>query len=380
MTDRIFQGGTTDWFTGSSWLPEGTPIPGDIMTITSGDGTISAADVETFGTLDGEQLLIGSDSAAAPAEFSTDGATFGPAFVIDSIPGGYANLNFSGSVTYAGVIDLATAGGAMSLDIAADDTGSSVLHLTGTLSVENGDSLAIDGGTLALDGTVDIDGGTLDVGGDTRVSGDGTINISAGGTLVLDGFVDRNLTINFTDGTGTLDIVDPLDFHASVTGFVTGDVLDLINTPADNWSYGTTVNPTLLTVYSGNSKTNPNPQVASFNLTSSAPLTTAQIYVGSDDDGGDLDALPAQLPPDLAHAIDPEILLPDPADLHPQHGITSCARWQAIRIAPPGRIVMIGGRGDRQNAANRLDPMGIPVIVDEGDHFLNGRSSSAAAK
>src|SRR6187551_4078269 len=36
--------------------------------------------------------------------------------------------------------------------------------------------------------------------------------------------------------------------------------------------------------------------------------------------------------------------------------------------------------GDRQDAADRLDPIGFAVIVNERDHRRNGRSSSAWAK
>jgi hypothetical protein len=40
----------------------------------------------------------------------------------------------------------------------------------------------------------------------------------------------------------------------------------------------------------------------------------------------------------------------------------------------------VGRGGDRQNLANRLDPMRPTMIVDEGDHGLYRRSSSAVAK
>jgi hypothetical protein len=36
--------------------------------------------------------------------------------------------------------------------------------------------------------------------------------------------------------------------------------------------------------------------------------------------------------------------------------------------------------GDRQDLADRLDPVDIPMIVDEGDHGFHRRSSSAWAK
>src|ERR1700735_2961355 len=41
---------------------------------------------------------------------------------------------------------------------------------------------------------------------------------------------------------------------------------------------------------------------------------------------------------------------------------------------------VIGRQGDRQHPADRLDPVRLAVIVDEGDHGLNRRSSSAWAK
>jgi hypothetical protein len=41
---------------------------------------------------------------------------------------------------------------------------------------------------------------------------------------------------------------------------------------------------------------------------------------------------------------------------------------------------MVGGRRDRQDLADRLDPIRLAMIVDERDHGLNRRSSSAWAK
>src|SRR3954463_9619875 len=41
---------------------------------------------------------------------------------------------------------------------------------------------------------------------------------------------------------------------------------------------------------------------------------------------------------------------------------------------------MIRRRGDRQHPADRLDPVGLTMLVDEGNHDRNRRSSSAWAK
>ena len=43
-------------------------------------------------------------------------------------------------------------------------------------------------------------------------------------------------------------------------------------------------------------------------------------------------------------------------------------------------MVVTGGRGNRQNLADRLDPIGPAIIMDEAGHLLNIRSSSAWAK
>src|SRR6266545_2752911 len=43
-------------------------------------------------------------------------------------------------------------------------------------------------------------------------------------------------------------------------------------------------------------------------------------------------------------------------------------------------MLVVGGRGDRQQLADRLDPEPVLVGVDVGDHLLGRRSSSAAKK
>jgi len=43
-------------------------------------------------------------------------------------------------------------------------------------------------------------------------------------------------------------------------------------------------------------------------------------------------------------------------------------------------MLLVGGRSNRQDIADRLDPMGAAIIIDKRDHRLNGRSSSACAK
>ena len=92
---------------------------------------------------------------------------------------------------------------------------------------------------------------------------------------------------------------------------------------------------------------------------------------------GDRNALAGELPPDLAHAIDPEVLLEHPSDLGFQGLIALGTARQLLGISPPGGMGVIRRGGDRQDLADRLDPVDIPMIVDEGDHGFHRRSSSA---
>src|SRR3982750_3029051 len=89
---------------------------------------------------------------------------------------------------------------------------------------------------------------------------------------------------------------------------------------------------------------------------------------------------PQKLSPDLPDAINAEILLVYPPDFGPQGDIAPGPYRQFARIGTPDGVGVIRRRGDRQNAADRLDPVDGAVLVDEGDHGLNRRSSFARGK
>src|ERR1019366_4019615 len=68
-------------------------------------------------------------------------------------------------------------------------------------------------------------------------------------------------------------------------------------------------------------------------------------------------------------------LLVHPDDRHLQHRVVERALggWTGL-----GGVV--GGRGELQYIADRLDPEPGPVLLDEGDYFVRRRSSSAPKK
>ena len=94
----------------------------------------------------------------------------------------------------------------------------------------------------------------------------------------------------------------------------------------------------------------------------------------------DSEPFPQQLTPDLAHAVDGEVVREDAGDLGLQLQVALGSSRQLAGIAPLRHVLAIGRRGDRQHLADRLDPVGLAVIIDEGDHRLNRRSSFAWAK
>src|ERR1700712_1181481 len=87
------------------------------------------------------------------------------------------------------------------------------------------------------------------------------------------------------------------------------------------------------------------------------------------------DGLALKLPPDLAHAVDLEVRVPDPLDVDLQVRITPRPGRQFGGIGALGCMLMVGGRGDRQDLADRLDPMRLAVTVDERDHGLDRRQA-----
>src|SRR6266550_8676658 len=78
---------------------------------------------------------------------------------------------------------------------------------------------------------------------------------------------------------------------------------------------------------------------------------------------GNIEAFALELPPDLAHAIDGEVVVEHAPDLDLQGGVLPGARRQLGRIASLGDMGAVGRGGDRQDLADRLDPMRPTMIV-----------------
>jgi hypothetical protein len=80
--------------------------------------------------------------------------------------------------------------------------------------------------------------------------------------------------------------------------------------------------------------------------------------------------LAPQLPPDLVGAVDAQVLIEHPLHLRHQDCVALGTCRQQRQLAHTGGMTSVRRRGDLQRAADRLDPVSKPVLVDEGVHFL----------
>ena len=76
-------------------------------------------------------------------------------------------------------------------------------------------------------------------------------------------------------------------------------------------------------------------------------------------------AFTAQLPPDLVSTVDLHVGVPDALDLRRQHLIAAHSSATPLRISAKRGMSSIPRRGDLQHLADRLDPVGAAVLVDE---------------
>jgi hypothetical protein len=88
------------------------------------------------------------------------------------------------------------------------------------------------------------------------------------------------------------------------------------------------------------------------------------------------DTLPVHLHQDFIRSLDPHVGLPDTLDLGPQAFIAYRTSAAARRIAKLCSMAPVAGRGNPQVLANRLDPEGGAMLIDEGLQDFRRRSSS----
>src|SRR5579862_42086 len=214
--------------------------------VNSAGGTISGdIGVELFGagaTLINGGLIESSAGASGVAVVLGSGDLLvweAGGRIVGTIEGGGGTLELTtGSAATGTLTDLGTYVTDFSL-IEVDSSAS--WNITGTGSLSAGETLT-DAGTLTVSGSLTdsglisvtgalIDTGVIDISYGTLTD---ATNLTGAGTVVLSDFGILDLgsgasggTIEFTDGTGTLEIGDVAAFSDQITGFMHGDVIDL---------------------------------------------------------------------------------------------------------------------------------------------------------
>src|SRR5262245_27007864 len=110
------------------------------------------------------------------------------------------------------------------------------------------------------------------------------------------------------------------------------------------------------------------------------PLQPERSHQSFDGTAGDGDAIPSELPPNLAGAVDLEVIIVHAPDFTRNLGIASKARRFSLRLSLSRFLFVVDRGGDRQLLADRLDTIRGSVLVDKRHHYFGRRSSSAWAK
>jgi hypothetical protein len=262
------------WNTGANWVGGSAPEPGDTAVI--GGGTV------TNGTPDMTDVAIVNETISLIAAFelklnntSFDSETRilfnNPGLITIADFGTATNSGFMGDGSATGEVDLYLVpsggsvsfvnAGTISLSENSKVLGSGTLANSGLLQIRNlvsvpiGFSVMGTGASIANTGTIAVDGSLSSLPSDTQasfgaMSGGGACNLTFG-QVTFSGAVSGGETFNFEDGHGLLKLsLGSTTFGADITGFRSGDTIDLGLSAADNVNFapGTAGAPGTLTV------------------------------------------------------------------------------------------------------------------------------------
>jgi hypothetical protein len=187
------------------------------------------ADAGSDWTLSGGNTLAGGTSLAVDGKLAVNGTLDDPG-AASVAAGGELRAGGNGVVLLSA---LSIGGGivAMGADAQIVVGGSAAYTSRGALTVASGYSVygygtidGVAGATQVVDnGSIIASGGTLDIA--RAISGTGVLAIDSGAAVVASGAVTV-ADVTF-DGAGTLTLADPTSFTSTISGFSTGDTIDL---------------------------------------------------------------------------------------------------------------------------------------------------------
>jgi hypothetical protein len=245
-----------------------------------GGGTIAAALTGEGTLLFGKAITLAAGASLAVADVvQTDELTLGSGESLTNLAGDlYTMTDGKAKNLPPHRAQVEVTGGSGSVFTNAGSLASSAATASFGLSFINSGAVSISAGTLSFLGSAANNGAITAVGAaasfaDT-VTGTGTLDIGAAGTVALLAGAGMGQTADFAAGTGALDLTMPLSFDGLIEGFGASDQIDLVNTQETSYSFGNGV----LTVENGSAT------VASLRFSGS--YTTGSFTLMGDGHGG----------------------------------------------------------------------------------------------
>jgi hypothetical protein len=162
----------------------------------------------------------------------------------------------SGSATLSAATLNVLAEGVYTLDAAAQVAGNGTLSVAGSLMAATDSTMVLS--TILVDsGVISANLGTLDITG--PVTGAGIFSIGKAGLLEFGqgNSIGAATSIDFTTGGGELELTSAANFAATLSGFATGDIIEMSNISPGSISgtYGTTHDQIIVSDTQGDSVT-----------------------------------------------------------------------------------------------------------------------------
>lgn len=204
--------------------------------IVSGSGSFTVTGAATFAggemrqTGPGVTLLKGGAALSGNVGglFLDGGRTLENQGIFDVLNGGL--IEVGGGATFRN-----DAGGTLVLEgvalIGAGAADAALIN-AGTLEKTDGPGAAVVGVAVMNTGAIRAEAFTLEF--LQRITGDGTLAVESGATLELDGGAAASLSMAFKAGGGTLALHHAGAFAATIHGFAAGDAIDLLGKRADH--------------------------------------------------------------------------------------------------------------------------------------------------
>ena len=208
--DAVFVGAGTVTASGGSWIFTGT---GDSFSgVINGSGAVQIDGTTRFGALTiGGTVTVSNDSSIT----ETGQVTLG-----DATTAAATFINSAGS-SY----DIAA-----NVGIGVGDAAASLFENAGTLAKTAGTGTSTIAVAVFDSGAIQAASGTLDL--TNVVSGTGTMTVDANAALKFTSSAASTLAMNFNGADATLDLSAPSTFAATIGGFGSSDIIDLLKIKA----------------------------------------------------------------------------------------------------------------------------------------------------